>query len=112
MRIGDLTRLEVDGVTLYLHLPYGQWRQLQRELLSLEESARGLDQLDALMSGTLLPLIKRVEGLEDAEGNPVEQLTPEVLQQLPATFLRELIAAVVGLGQEAPSRPPAPSSDR
>lgn len=100
MRIGDLARVTAGDVVFWVKWNFGQMKQLGRKFNALD--ATDLDAFDALMAGDVLPYVKKVEGLVSEDGEPIETLTPEVLDTLPPQIVLKLIEGLQGVKLEDP----------
>ena len=109
MRPGKLTRVPVEDVTFAVNFTWGDFKRLQKRATSLSEDETGLEGFEAMLAEEVLPRVVSVEGLEDAEGNPVTQVTMETLQDYPAELLGGLLGGLMDIGSRlgGKSSPPA-----
>lgn len=109
-RLGQLTSVKVnDEVTVMLAIDWGQYKKLLREIDELpDDDPTTLDKIGEKICAH----IHSIEGVEDAQGNPIAEITPEVLNTFPPSLARELVRAVQRLGvAEDDAVPPAEGSD-
>jgi len=109
MRPGKLTRVPVEDVTFAVNFTWGDFKRLQKRVSGLSEDEKGLDGFDAILAEEVLPRIVSVEGLEDADGNPVAQVTMQVMDDYPAELIGGLLGGLMDIGSRlgGQSSPPA-----
>ena len=111
MRLGQLTSVKVDNeVTIMVKIDWGQYKKLLREIDALpDDDTETLDKLGE----KICPFIHSIEGVEDSQGNPIAQVTPEILDSFPPSLARALVKAIATVGNpdENDAVPPAEGSD-
>lgn len=80
-------RHELDDVTYYVYLPWGEWEELQEEV-------KGKDSDEALriVKEALVHALVHIDGLEDREGNAVQY--DGNLRLIPSHHMLKLLTAV------------------
>jgi len=102
VKIGsELTRVEIWDVTLWVSLTWGQLKALQAAVGRLDESRpESINAVEEQIFG----VIRRVEGLEGPNGEPITEMTREVWDALPAGFvvicLRRLLEVGTAMGDD------------
>lgn len=80
-------RHELDDVTYYVYLPWGEWEELQEEV-------KGKDSDEALriVKEALVHALVHIDGLEDREGNAIQY--DGNLRLIPSHHMLKLLEAV------------------
>lgn len=99
MQIGaELTRVEIGDVTLWVELTWGQLKALQSAVAKIDETRpESMGPVEEQIRG----LIKRVEGLERPDGTAIAEITPEIWDQLPASFVLTCVRRLLEIGTGA-----------
>jgi hypothetical protein len=106
MRVGALTEVHIEDVTLWMLLDWGQLKKAVKAVTRLE--GNDLEPVEDIIREHVLPRVRKVEGLEAEDGTPVTELTEETLDALPPRFLKALLGALLNVGGEADAgSPPA-----
>lgn len=108
MKPGQLTTIAVGDVQFRVAYSWGDYKRLQRAVQDLKEE-KGAEALDALFEQEIIPRVRGVSGLEDAEGNPVVTVSLAVLEEYEPALMMGLLQGLMDIGEQVKgkSSPPA-----
>lgn len=110
MRLSEATSpVQVRDVTFHVSLSWGELRRLLKrweQVIAEDETESAAKWLEE----TFCKVVRSVDGLEDADGKPVERMTREVVAQLPAPMVMQFFTGLASLGAGAPDPTATPTA--
>ena len=104
---GKVTRVPVENineageeetVTFFISLNWGQLKKMMAEMDGLEDD--DTIKVLALVERHMLKMIKRIEGLQDAKGDSIISLTPEVFDEFLPDFVMLAWSRITSIGED------------
>ena len=102
MKLGQVTRIEIDDVTLMVKLTWGDLKRLLQQSHDLpegDEQETGIEQLD-WVQGVVKDHVVSISGLQDAGGKEITKLDDSNIEELPPRFVMDIWKRMAEIGAE------------